>query len=68
MESLIITSIFVIFGACIYLAIDYWKSSSNNGERRSGTDRRKTVDASKNKMRRSGNDRRTPGNIPVSVT
>jgi hypothetical protein len=68
MESIVIMSIFIVFGACIYFAIDYWISRSKNGERRSGNDRRKTFDASKNKMRRSGRDRRALGNIPVSVT
>ena len=67
MKILIISSMLTILGIYVYFAWVNRKLRSNNGEKRSGGDRRKMFDATKNKMRRSGKDRRGLMNRPVSA-
>ena len=67
MESFFIVTIFIVFGIFVYFASVNGLFRSNNGDRRSGKERRRSYDADKNQMRRSGKDRRV-GEITFSVS
>jgi hypothetical protein len=66
MEILIISSLVAVLVVYLYFSRVNRKFRLNNGERRSGRDRRRRFAATKNKMRRSGKDRRVLLNRHIS--